>query len=85
LSGENFKEKKDGPPGWLKRCYLNRIISPEKYAGLHKNPNIKEPKDFGNLVCKCGKTIGSPTKYKDSRLAFQIIRGSFKRSNIKYQ
>jgi len=32
-----FTYQKDGP-GWLKRCYLNRIISPPVFAEMHKNP-----------------------------------------------
>ncbi|MDO8508641.1 MAG: hypothetical protein Q7S27_03065 [Nanoarchaeota archaeon] len=69
--------QKDGP-GWLKRCYLNRIISPENYHDLQFNKTLKE-KDLGNLVCACGKVIGSPMKHKDGRLAFHLIRGNFKR------
>lgn len=76
-----FTYQKDGP-GWLKRGYFNRIISPEKYAQLQYSTK-KEPKDFGNLICECGEIIGSPTKYKDGRLAFHLIRGNFKRINDK--
>lgn len=73
--------QKDGI-GMLKRCYLNRIIGPEKYHNLQFNKNIKSPKDFGNLVCACGSVIGSPMKYKDGRLAFHLIRGKFKRNSV---
>ncbi|MFH0808758.1 MAG: hypothetical protein V1888_04050 [archaeon] len=73
-----FVYQKDGP-GWLKRCYLNRILEPKKYSMLQgKTKNLK---DFGNLVCeKCGIVIGSPMKHKDERLAFNLIRGKFKRT-----
>ncbi|MBI3334703.1 hypothetical protein HYZ97_04400 [Candidatus Pacearchaeota archaeon] len=74
--------QKDGP-GWLKRCYLNRILSPERYSRLEKNKSITKSSDFNNLVCDCGEVIGSPIQYKDSRLAFHLIRGKFKRSNNK--
>lgn len=74
--------QKDGS-GWLKRCYLNRILSPEKYILLQKNKKINKPSDLQNLLCKCGKIIGSPMQYKDGRLAFHLIRGNFKRSNNK--
>ena len=77
-----FTYQKDGP-GWLKRCYLNRIIEPESYSKLQYNSDIKEPKDLGNLVCECGQVIGSPMKHKDGRLAFHLIRGRFKRANLK--
>ena len=65
-----FIYQKDGP-GWLKRCYLNRIIFP-------KNDNYKEV-----LTCKCGETIGSLIKHKDGRLAYNLNRGRFKRTNYK--
>lgn len=69
--------QKDGP-GWLKRCYLNRIIWPEEYLILQKS--IKEPSDLKSLVCECGEVIGSPMKHKDLRIAFHLIRGKFKRT-----
>ena len=74
-----FVYQKDGP-GWLKRCYLNRMLSPASYAQLQKNPLIKEPKDLKNLQCSCGEIIGSPMRHKDGRLAFHLIRGKFKRT-----
>ncbi|MBI2045615.1 hypothetical protein HYT23_06155 [Candidatus Pacearchaeota archaeon] len=77
-----FVYQKDGP-GWLKRCYLNRIIEPEKYSRMWKDKSIKEHGDFDNLKCVCGNIIGSPIKHKDGRLAFHLIRGKFKRSSKK--
>ncbi len=74
-----FIYQKDGP-GWLKRCYLNRIISPEKYSSLKNKKSIKSQKDLPNLICSCGTLIGSPMKHKDNRLAFHLIRRKFKRS-----
>lgn len=74
-----FVYQKDGP-GWLKRCYLNRIIEPKEYAEMQKNKDIKDVSDFSNLICSCGNVIGSPMKHKDGRLAFHLIRGKFKRS-----
>jgi hypothetical protein len=78
-----FVYQKDGP-GWLKRCYLNRIVEPEKYSKLQNNSRIKELKDMKNLVCECGSVIGSPMKHKDGRLAFRLIRGKFKRGAYKH-
>lgn len=72
-----FVYQKDGP-GWLKRCYLNRIISPAEYSNL--KDKVKSIKDFGNLKCVCGKVIGSPIQHKDGRFAFHLIRGNFKRT-----
>ena len=65
--------QKDGP-GWLKRCYLNRIIYQRKENKIN---------ELNNLTCKCGNLIGSPMKYKDGRTAFALIRGKFKRSLFK--
>lgn len=73
-----FVYQKDGS-GWLKRCYLNRIISPDKYTSLQYDKTINKPKDLKNLKCDCGEVIGSPIRYKDGRLAFHLIRGKFKR------
>ena len=78
-----FSYQKDGP-GWLKRCYLNRIISPENYHNQQFNKSLTE-KNLGNLICLCGAVIGSPIKYKDGRLAFHLMRGKFKRLVIKNQ
>jgi hypothetical protein len=72
-----FVYQKDGP-GWLKRCYLNRIIFPEKYGKIQEE--VKDIKEMKNLVCDCGEIIGSPMVHKDNRLAFHLIRGKFKRT-----
>jgi len=74
-----FVYQKDGP-GWLKRCYLNRIISPQEYSGLQFKKEISGPKDLKNLKCGCNSVIGSPMAYRDGRLAFHLIRGKFKRT-----
>jgi len=73
-----FSYQKDGI-GWLKRCYLNRIITPEKWSTLQNNPAIKEPNDMPNLVCECGNLIGIPMRHKDGRLAYRLEIGSFRR------
>ncbi len=85
-----FVYQKDGP-GWLKRCYLNRIISPEKYSSLQKDKRIRTTSDLKNLACECGEIIGNPIQHTfrsdnvtpDGRLAFHLIRGKFKRTNHK--
>ena len=64
-----FTYQKDGP-GWLKRCYLNRIVEPKALAS---------ERNFKNLVCVCGAIIGTSIRHKDKRLAFHLIRGAFKR------
>ncbi|MEK6918042.1 MAG: hypothetical protein AABW51_03775 [Nanoarchaeota archaeon] len=67
---EIFIYQKDGV-GWLKRCYLNRIIGPKREIYPEK------------LLCKCRNLIGTLTKHKDERLAYALIRGKFKRTNFK--
>lgn len=68
-----FVYQKDGP-GWLKRCYINRILEPENYL------KIKKIEDMKNLVCSCKSVIGKPITHKDKRLAFKLVRGNFKRT-----
>jgi hypothetical protein len=77
-----FVYQKDGP-GWLKRCYLNRILFPEKYSSLQKNKALRNPKNLKNLVCTCNSLIGTPLQHKDGRLAFSLVRKSFKRKTPK--
>lgn len=74
--------QKDGP-GWLKRCYLNRIFGPEKWAALQKDINIVSTKDMPDLVCDCGEIIGTPMLNSDGRLAFRLGLGKFKRKLSK--
>ena len=68
-----FTYQKDGP-GWLKRCYLNRILDNGKLS------DIKDFQKMKNLICSCGEIIGTPMRHKDKRLAFKLIRGKFKRT-----
>jgi len=76
--GEMFSVYQKDGPGWLKRCYLNRIIESSFYG-------IKKVEDIKNLTCSCGNTIGTPMKHKDGRLAFKLIRGNFVRTLNKSQ
>ena len=72
--------QKDGPSGgWLKRCYINRIFGTEKWEKLQHDSDIKITSDLPNLTCDCGNLLGTPMIYKDGRLAFRLIRGSFSR------
>ncbi|MCL5419707.1 MAG: hypothetical protein M1354_02395 [Candidatus Marsarchaeota archaeon] len=75
--------QKDGP-GWLKRCYLNRIFGPERLARLQNDKTVVEPEDMPVLRCgSCRAVIGIPSRHKDNRLAFRIIRGSFIRRGVE--
>jgi len=60
-----FEYQKDGP-GWLKRCYVNRIISNKKFSG--------------NQELRCCRVIGTPITHKDGRKAYKLIRGNFLRT-----
>lgn len=67
--------QKDGFKGqWLKRLYLDRIIS--------TNGDIKS---VPTLVCqKCGNQIGTPMIYKkENRQAILLRQGSFIRRELK--
>ena len=80
-----FIYQKDGR-GFLKRCYLNRILAPAKFEKLQYDLKIREAKDLENLKCSCGRLIGVPTKYRDGRLAFRLEKGKFKRKlNKKFK
>jgi len=74
--------QKDGP-GWLKRCYLNRIFAPTKWESLQHSTDILEAADLPNLVCDCGEILGYPMKHRDGRLAFRLERGKFTRKRSK--
>ncbi|MEA3464346.1 MAG: hypothetical protein U9R14_04740 [Patescibacteria group bacterium] len=75
-----FSYQKDGH-GELMRCYLNRIIKPEKYSRIKNEAN--NIKDMDNLKCVCGEIIGVPMQHKDKRLAFRMKKGKFKRKYKK--
>lgn len=76
-----LKYQKDGD-GSLHRCYLNRIIAPEKLVGLDNA--YSQQKEMTNLICeKCGSLIGTPMKHSDGRLAFRLIKGNYSKSVAK--
>jgi len=74
--------QKDGP-GWLKRCYLNRIFAPSDLELLQYDKKIKKPQNLPDLICSCGTIIGKPIIHKDGRLAYKLERKSFLRKNYK--
>jgi len=76
-----FAYQKDGS-GWLKRCYLNRIIAPEAFANLQFQFTASTIKKMKNLICTCGNVIGTPMLYRDGRIAYHLERGTFQRKNI---
>jgi len=76
--------QKDGI-GTLLRSYLDRILWPEKLAPLSNDSRIRETKDIPNLSCeRCNSLIGIPMIYApERRLAFRLIRGSFRKQKLK--
>lgn len=74
-----FSYQKDGP-GLLKRTYLDRICSSEKYENLQYFALVEIPQ----LIClKCGAHIGTPIIYKkENRLAFRIFEGAVSKKII---
>ena len=75
--------QKDGD-GNLRRCYLNRIHSPEKYSSLQYSKDIIDSKDMPKLRCfNCENLIGTPMRYSDGRLAYRLKYGVFKKVKIK--
>lgn len=69
--------RKEGS-GQLIRLYLDKILEPKSLAGL-KSSGKKS--NLPTLACpECNKPIGHPMEHEGNRLAFKMIRGSFKKS-----
>lgn len=77
-----FYYQKDMPRGWLKRCYLNRILAPEKWEKLQHDQSLTV-NSLGNLTCDCDNILGTSMQHKDGRLAYKLIRGKFIRKTAK--
>ena len=73
--------QKDGP-GLLKRCYLDRIHSPEFLKKRQYEPFDK--KTFPKLKCpSCQTVIGTPMIYeKEKRSAYHLRQGFFSLNKI---
>lgn len=77
--------QKDGP-GALMRSYLNRIHHPPELANLDANPRVQEPSDLSPLRCShCKQLMGIPMRHTDGRLAFRLLRGSFRRQPFRLE
>jgi hypothetical protein len=72
--------QKDGP-GSLKRMYIDRIHSPNKYIKL----NSKALKDFPILKCEnCKRLLGYPYLYKkEKRKCYRVFQDVIKKRIIK--
>lgn len=71
-----FLYQKDGPQGWLKRMYVDRIFDPKLYG--RKNP----PKE---MVCSnCNQKLASLFIYeKEHRLSYKVDRSAIARKTLK--
>ncbi len=72
--------QKDGP-GILKRMYIDRMLSPEKYQKYSK----LSVKNIPQLTChNCNEHLGVPMIYKkETRLAYGLFVGSVKKEISK--
>jgi hypothetical protein len=73
--------QKDGP-GPLLRCYLDRIHHPESLSERQKQ--VFDKNESPKLSCvECNEVVGQPMIYeKESRPAYNMVPGSFKRKKI---
>lgn len=72
--------QKDGEPGNLRKCFLNRILWPSKYDKMVNGGTINSPVQVPNLECpKCSSVLGTPFTYDDGRIAFRIFHGRVSR------
>jgi hypothetical protein len=70
--------RKEGS-GQLIRLYLNKVLQPKSLAALKSNGRKS---NLPVLTCpKCGNSIGHPMEDERNRLAYRMIKGSFKKSS----
>jgi hypothetical protein len=68
--------KKQGTGG-LVRILIERIQGPPHLLALKQ---IGKKPDLPSLTCgECGALIGAPSIYEGKRLAYRLIKGSFKK------
>lgn len=75
-----LKYQKDGP-GALKRIYIDRIISPQRFLNL----NSRKIKEIPILKCsKCDRLLAYPYIYKkEKRNALRVFQDAIKKKIIK--
>ena len=70
--------RKEGS-GQLIRLYLDKVLQPKSLVAL-KSSGRKS--NLPVLTCtECGNPIGHPMEHEGNRLAYRIIKGSFKKSS----
>jgi len=72
-----LRYRKEGS-GQLVRIFLDKITEPKLLAGL-KSSGRKSTLPV--LVCpECKNSVGYPMEHEGSRLAYRMIKGTFKKS-----
>ncbi len=65
--------------GELELLFLDRVIKPNSLAYLKSSSKA----DLPDLVCdECGRKLGKPTVDKTGRLAYKMIKSSFRKKGI---
>ena len=73
-----LRYRKEGS-GQLIRLYLDKVLQPKSLVAL-KSSGRKS--NLPALTCpKCGNSIGHPMEHDGNRLAYRMIKGSFKKSS----
>ncbi len=69
--------KKEGS-GQLIRLYLDKILGPKSLTDLKF---MSKKSSLPVLVCpECNHLVGHPMEHEGNRLAYRMIKGSFKKS-----
>ncbi|MEK9629931.1 MAG: hypothetical protein VW455_13040 [Nitrospinota bacterium] len=72
-----LRYRKEGS-GQLIRLYLDKILEPKSLASLK---SLGSKSNLPPLVCSdCNHPIGHPMEHQGTRLAYRMIKGSFKKS-----
>lgn len=69
--------------GGLLRCFLEGILAPEELVLSKEAIKALSKSELQNLRCQqCDILIGLSMTYKDGRLAYRLINGTYKKKQI---
>ena len=72
-----LRYRKEGS-GQLIQLYLDRILEPKSFASFKTSGGKSR---LPVLACpECNQPIGYPVEHESNRLAYRIIKGSFKKA-----
>ena len=75
--GRTVVEYKKQGSGGLVRILIDRIQGPTSLVQLKQ---VGKKSELPPLTCReCGALIGTPTIYEGKRLAFRLVKGTFKK------